>query len=142
MSEEKGVDAAQVWQDLRELVLERNDGRREVCRALDLSFIKVKALRRLAREPMSLSMLAGALQTDAPYTSVIVTDLERRGLVARGPHPDDRRSKLVSVTPAGKRAARTAEAILGRPPAVLRALGQHDLAVLGRIVAATLRGVE
>ena len=109
-------DATRVWQALRLLVLERNDRRREVCRALDLSFVKIKALRELAEQPMSLSVLASALLTDAPYTSVIVSDLERQGLVTRAPNPDDGRSKLVSVTVAGRRVARSAEAILSEPP--------------------------
>lgn len=129
-------DASRVWRALRTLVLEGNDGQREVCRALDLSFVKVKAVRRLAGQPMSLSRLASALLIDAPYATVIVGDLERRGLVTRSPNPDDGRSKLVSVTAAGRRAARLAEAILGEPPPALRALNAGDLAELERIMRA------
>jgi DNA-binding MarR family transcriptional regulator len=127
-----------VWQALTAFVFGQDNGRREVSRALDLSFVKVKALRRLARQPMSLSALAAALITDAPYTSVIVSDLERRGLVTRSPNPEDGRSKMVTATPSGRRAAQRAEAILGEPPPALRALNERDLAALDRIVAALL----
>jgi DNA-binding MarR family transcriptional regulator len=131
-------DATRVWRALRQLVLDGKHGQREVCRALDLSFVKVKALRHLANEPLSLGALASALITDAPYTSVIVADLERRGLVIRAPNPEDGRSKLVSVTVAGRRAARTADAILGEPPVVLRELDENDLATLDRITRTLL----
>ncbi len=128
--------AARVWRNLRALVLERNDRRREVCDALGMGFIRIKALRRLAAEPMTLRHLADALTSDAPYTTVVVDDLAERGLVVRTPHPEDGRAKLVSVTPAGRAQARRADRILNRPPAVLLALPAEDLAALDRIVAA------
>ncbi len=131
-------DATQVWQQLRALVLERNDRRREVSRMLDLSFIKVKVLGQLARSPASMSALAGALLIDAPYASVVVSDLAARGLVVRTPHPEDGRSKLVRLTPAGRRAAEAARAILDEPPTALRELSPADLAALGRITATLL----
>jgi DNA-binding MarR family transcriptional regulator len=131
-------DPVRVWQALRTLMLERNDRRREVCRALDLSFVKIKALQVAAAEPTSLGALASALLIDAPYASVVVSDLERRALVVRTPNPVDGRSKLVSATPAGRRAARTAEGILGEPPPALRALNARDLATLERITLSLL----
>jgi DNA-binding MarR family transcriptional regulator len=131
-------DATRVWRGLRELTLERNDRRREVCRTLDLGFVKVKALLYLAEQPLSMSALASALLVDAPYTSVIVTDLERRGLVTRSPNPDDGRSKLVDATALGRKAARTADAILSEPPPSLRNLNGRDLAALDRITSALL----
>lgn len=132
--------AAHAWQALRTLVLERNDGRREVCEALEMSFIRVKALQRLALGPLTLRELAGALATDAPYTTLIVDDLEERGLVLRSPHPDDRRAKLVTVTAGGRKSAWLADEILGEPPAAVRALNPRDLATLDRIAGRLLDG--
>jgi DNA-binding MarR family transcriptional regulator len=134
--------AARVWRGLRALVLDRYDRRKEVCAALDMSFIRAKALRRLAGGPTTMRELAAALATDAPYTTLVVDDLERRGLVARSAHPDDRRRKLVTATPAGVRAARRAEEILNEPPAPVLALTGADLAALDRIVAKLLAGDE
>ncbi len=127
-----------MWRGLRALVLDRYDRRAEVCGALGMSFVRAKALRRLGGGPLTLRQLAGALGTDAPYATVVVADLEGRGLVERGPHPADRRAKLVTLTAAGRAAADVAERILGEPPPPLRDLGAADLAVLDRVVAALL----
>ncbi|HTJ39285.1 MAG TPA: MarR family transcriptional regulator [Dactylosporangium sp.] len=127
--------AAQVWRDLLALVHERHDRRKEACDALDLSFVRIKALRRLAGAPMTMRELAGRLQTDAPYTTLVVDDLEKRGLVHREPHPADRRAKLVTATDLGRAEAARAEAILTQPPPQLLALPPEELATLARIVA-------
>lgn len=134
--------AERVWRRLRELVLERYDRRKEVSAALDMSFIRAKALRRLAAGPLALRDLAAVLATDKPYTTLVVDDLETRGLVRRSTHPTDRRSKIVTITPAGARAAHRAEQILGEPPAPVRDLDPTDLATLDRILAALLRTTE
>jgi DNA-binding MarR family transcriptional regulator len=78
--------------------------------------------------------LAIALGTDRPYTTIVVDDLERRGFVTRSPHPDDRRAKIVSATPDGRRVARKAASILERPPAAIAELSDRDLAELHRLL--------
>jgi DNA-binding MarR family transcriptional regulator len=128
--------ATRAWRRLRTLVLEQHDRRRDVCEALGMSFIKVKALRRVAEQPMSMRELADRLSIDRPYTTLVVDELERRGLVERTAHPDDRRSKIVTATSAGVEAAATAERILNEPPDAVSALDAADLAALDRITAA------
>lgn len=130
--------AERAWRAMTALVTELNDRKTEVAAELGISFVRIKALRRLARNPMSMSDLAQRLTTDAPYTTVVVDDLEQRGLVKRRPHPDDRRRKIVTVTPAGLRVARTAENILRRPPAALLALSGAELAELDRMLSAVV----
>ncbi|MFC4586263.1 MarR family winged helix-turn-helix transcriptional regulator [Sphaerisporangium corydalis] len=120
---------------MRALVLDRYDRRKEVCDALDMSFIRVKALRYLVAAPLTMRQLAAKLATDAPYTTIVVDDLVRRGMVVRDVHPGDRRQKVVTVTPEGARAAGRAEEILGEPPPPLRDLDPTDLATLDRIIA-------
>ncbi|WP_235022313.1 MarR family winged helix-turn-helix transcriptional regulator [Amycolatopsis alkalitolerans] len=127
--------AARAWGRMLDLVLERNDRRKEVVDALGMSFVKTKALRRLAARPMTMRELAEELLTDRPYATVLVDDLERRGLVQREVHPEDRRSKIVSVTPAGRAVSDTSAQILQRAPASLLALPEEDLAALDRILA-------
>ena len=131
--------ASQAWVQMRSLVLD-DDRRREVAEALGLSFFRVKALRRLKDGPFTLRELAGALLTDAPYTTVVVADLAERGLVERVAHPTDRRAKLVRLTSTGAAAARRAELILDRPPTALSSLPPEDLAALQRILAPLARG--
>jgi DNA-binding MarR family transcriptional regulator len=128
--------AARIWRNMSQLVLER-ERRKEVTDALGMSFFRIKVLRRItaAAEPMTLSELAAKLGSDRPYLTLTVDDLTKRGLVERQEHPTDRRSKVVSVTPAGRAAAERANTILGTPPPALRDLPAADLAALDRITA-------
>ena len=111
-----------------------NQRRREVSDALGMSFGRARAVRRLARRPMSMGELAAALGIDPPNATVVVDDLEAQGLVRRRPHPTDRRAKLVEATRKGKDLARRADAILATPPPALSALGADDLEALRRIL--------
>jgi DNA-binding MarR family transcriptional regulator len=127
--------AERVWADLCALVLDQNERRKEVAEALGMSFFRVKALRRVAKRAYSMGELAAELATDRPYLTLVVDDLEQRGLVRRTEHPTDRRSKIVSPTPEGLAAASRANAILGAPPPALLALPPDDLAALERITS-------
>ena len=137
-SEANGDLAARAWQGMRALVLDRYDRRKKVCDALGMSFIRAKALRRIVDGPMTMRELAAALGTDPPYTTVVVDDLERRGLVTRTVRAGDRRSKIVSITPDGAAQAHLAERILNDPPRPVRELPATDLEVLGRILGTLL----
>jgi DNA-binding MarR family transcriptional regulator len=128
------------WLALTEIV-RGDDRRKQVSDALGgMSYVRVKALRYLLEGAKTGRELAAQLATDPPFVSVIVDDLEERGYVDRKPHPDDRRRKLVELTPAGTRAAKQANRILSEPPAALRALSADDRAAFARIVAALLAG--
>lgn len=123
---------------MRTLVLERNDRRGEVSARLGMSYIRVKALGHLACAPMSMRDLAESLAVDASYTTVVVDDLESRGLAERRPDPDDRRRKIVAATAAGRRLARQSGQIFDEPPAAFAALSAGDLAYLDRIMRVLL----
>ncbi len=131
----KAAAAAQVaWSVMCELVLD-NRRRQQVSEAVGLPFGRLRALRRVAAEPMTMGELAAAIGVDAPNCTPVVDDLEARGLVERRPHPTDRRSRLVAVTPEGARVASRANRIMGRHPAVLDALSPAELETLARILA-------
>jgi DNA-binding MarR family transcriptional regulator len=130
--------ATRAWAAMHTLVTEANDRRRVVADALDMSFIRVKGLRYLATAPMTIRDLADKLHIDAPYTTVVIDDLERRGLVQRSVDSRDRRRRIVTVTPEGTRQAAEADRILYEPPEALRNLPAADLAALERIVTALL----
>jgi DNA-binding MarR family transcriptional regulator len=127
------ADARAVWLLMSDLVLD-HDRRREVSDALGISFARARAIRRLARQPLSMSELAATLGIDAPNATVVVDDLESLGLAQRRPHPTDRRAKLVEVTRKGKQMARRADAILATPPPTLTALSREDLQALRQIL--------
>jgi DNA-binding MarR family transcriptional regulator len=97
-----------------------------------------KVLFQLRGGPLTHRQLAELNQTTGPYLSVIVDKLEEHGLVERGPHPDDGRRKLVSLTPAGLDAVATAEAILYRPPEAMTALSEEELKQLIDLVQLAL----
>jgi DNA-binding MarR family transcriptional regulator len=125
--------AREVWMLMSDLVLD-NQRRREVSGAVGLSFGRMRAVRHVARRPMSMGELAGALGIDPPNASVLVTELESLGLMRRRPHPTDGRAKLVEATRKGKAMARRADAILATPPEGLGALAPEDLEALRGIL--------
>lgn len=125
--------AREVWLLMSDLVLD-NTRRREVSEALGMSFGRTRAIRRLARGPMSMSELAAALGIDKPNATVLVSELESQGLARRRPHPTDGRAKVVEATRKGRELARRADTILATPPAALSALGPEELATLRRIL--------
>jgi DNA-binding MarR family transcriptional regulator len=126
-------DPREAWALMSDLVLD-NMRRRAVAEALGMSFGRARAIRRLAREPLSMGELAAALDIDPPNATLLVDDLEAQGLVRRRAHPTDRRAKLVEATRRGKALARRADAILATPPAALSALPGEDLEALQRIL--------
>jgi DNA-binding MarR family transcriptional regulator len=125
--------ARRAWRAMSEIALD-HDRKIAVSEALGLSWARVLALRRLTAQPHTLRALAESLAADPPYVTLIVDDLERRGLVRRMPHPDDRRAKLVELTVAGRAAAVRADAILDEPPAALSDVPAEDLDALLRVL--------
>jgi DNA-binding MarR family transcriptional regulator len=131
--------AEDVWRTIAELV-RAQDRKDEACAAVGISFFRLRALRRLVDRPMTLRELAVACGVDPPYATVMVDDLQAKGYVTREPHPTDRRARMVTVSTAGRRAARKADAILLTPPPALAALPAAELATLQRILARVTGG--
>jgi DNA-binding MarR family transcriptional regulator len=125
--------AQEVWLLMNDLVLD-NQRRREVSEAAGMSFGRTRAIRRVARRPMSMGELAGMLGIDPPNATALVADLESQGLVRRKPHPTDGRAKVVEATRKGKQLAGRVEAILAKPPPELSGLSSEDLEALRRIL--------
>lgn len=131
----RSADRDRAWQQLVALVMDQRwDWRRRMADAAGLPFSRVRALDRLRRGPLTLRALAEVIGTDPPATTVIVNDLEARGLVVREAHPDDKRAKMVSLTPEGRRVVRAARSVTERAPAIFAGLTDQDLVDLARIV--------
>ncbi len=101
---------------------------------LGISFARARVLRRLTGGPLTLKELAEKMNSDPPYATLMVDDLEDTGLVERQPHPDDRRAKLVVLTPKGRELAEQADAILSEPAPGIKDLSDEDLATLVAIL--------
>jgi DNA-binding MarR family transcriptional regulator len=130
-----GSQAGRVWAAMRDLA--DSYPSKEVLReALNLGrgSGRVKALLWLAEGPLSLSELASAVSVDAPYATLIVDNLEERGLVERRPDPGDRRRKLVALTAEGKEAAQRALRIKREPPPGFASLSAADLDTLEELM--------
>src|SRR5213083_664203 len=71
-----------------------------------LSIAKLAALRqlRLAGDSLPLGQLAERLACVKSNVTQLVDRLEADGLVSRAPDPNDRRSRLAVITPAGREA--------------------------------------
>jgi DNA-binding MarR family transcriptional regulator len=130
--------ARDVWSRMSDLVLD-NQRRREVAVAAGMTFGRVRAIRRLARGPMSMGELADVLGIDRPNATALVADLESQGFVRRRPHPTDGRAKVVEATRKDKALARRADAILETPPPELSSLGGDDLELLRAILERAAR---
>lgn len=128
----------EVWALLRQFVEAhsvRTQLRERLGRALGTGRGKVKALLLLAEQPRQLCEIADALQIDRPYATVLVNQLEGMGLTARSIDPEDRRRKLVALTPAGLDTVAEARDVIGTPPAALSRLSRDELAQLGALLS-------
>ena len=75
----------------------------------------------------SQAALAAQIGADKTRLIPILDDLQQRGLIERHPDPADRRSHLLSVTPAGRRTStRTQEEIQHQEEALLAELPPPD----------------
>jgi DNA-binding MarR family transcriptional regulator len=121
----------QVWTMMQDFVL-AEDRTRELRGTLGLGrgTGRVKVLLSLAQGARSLGDLAAATGADRPYTTLIVNELEARGLITRTRDPDNRRRKLVALTDSGHVAVNSAREIITRPPAPLHALSKQELTQL------------
>jgi DNA-binding MarR family transcriptional regulator len=128
-------DVDRVWQSIVTLVMDSRGGwRKMVSEATGLPFSQIRALKRLAGGPLTLSELATAMDADAPAATVAVNGLEERGLVERKARHEDRRVKTVSLTAEGKKVLRQAKTLVERAPETFRSLSEGDVEVLRRII--------
>lgn len=128
--------ADEVWRGLTALVFDHRDRwRRAVMEQTGLPFSRVRALKRLARQPLTVKQLAYAATVDAPAATVAVNDLEERGLVVREIDPANRRCKLVSLTEAGRALLARIDRVEDPAPDVLAALSAEDLDTLRAILS-------
>ena len=134
MTQSFPADAYRAHAAMQKLVLNQRDVRSAVANATGISFTRVRALRRLARGPLRMSELAARLGWDKPYTTIVIDDLEQRGLVTRNVAPDDRRAKVVELTEQGRAVAITAIEILSEPAPGLARLDEKELAVVAALL--------
>jgi len=132
--------ADEVWRAMAALVHDnRDEWKRAVVEASGLPFSRIRILKRLSRQSMTVKQVAQAATMDAPAATVAVNDLEDRGLVVRETDPTNRRCKVVSLTDAGRKMVRTIDAVDDPAPNALAALDDIQLkelkAILDKLIA-------
>ena len=97
---------------------------------LDLPASEINVLANLAvRHPLTVGTLAAATATRPTTLTSVLDRLVRRGYLVREVDPADRRSFLVSLTPAGQQAAATvADAVRGLEQAALTGVSPEQRA--------------
>jgi DNA-binding MarR family transcriptional regulator len=91
----------------------------------------------------SINALAERTLTDQSSVSLVVTRLERRGLVARRDDPGDRRRTAVAITAAGRRLlARAPEVTQLRLLGALERMPAPDRTTLARLLSSLVGAVE
>jgi DNA-binding MarR family transcriptional regulator len=121
----------EVWQLLLHVVGTRDLWKRRITERTGLPFSRIKILRTLRSSgSMPLEELAAAAAMDPSAATVTVNDLEERGLVVRATDPENRRSKLVTITELGREVLADALATHDPPPEAFDALTDSELIAL------------
>lgn len=84
---------------------------------------------------MPMRVLGEHLYCDASYVTDLVDRLEQRGLIERRPSSEDRRVKLIALTPAGESCREHALELLHEPPAEFAALDPDEVERLAELLA-------
>lgn len=109
-------EQAQLWQAWDEFAaaLRRARGR-GAQESGGITHSQFRLLRAISTSPDGrCARLAEEVGSSAPTVTRMLTALERAGLVARTPSPEDRRGVCVSLTPAGREALRTKQEQVAR----------------------------
>jgi DNA-binding MarR family transcriptional regulator len=133
--------ADEVWRTMAAVVIDNRDSwKRAVIERSGLPFSRIRILKRLSRQSMSVKELAHAATIDAPAATVAVNDLEDRGLVVREIDPTNRRCKIVSLTEVGRAMVREIDGITDPAPNALAALDDTELKSLMAILVKLAAG--
>src|SRR6185436_970679 len=96
--------ACDAWQLLMQLFFAQRANLPLVAAELELSPAQCHVLHLIEPgRPLPMGQLAGTLACDASNVTGLVDRLESRGLVRRRPSTEDRRVKVLDLTPTGSR---------------------------------------
>jgi len=134
-----GPPACDAWHLLVRFFFPQRSNLPSLAAELDLSPAQVHVLHLI--EPgqgVPMGRIAETLACDASNVTGLVDRLESRGLVRRRPSPDDRRVKVLDLTPAGSKLRAVLIARMTTPPDTLERLSASDQQALIRILGRLL----
>ncbi len=128
--------SGEAWQLLVRLFFTQRASLPPLAAELQLSPAQCHVLHLIEPErPLPMGQLAETLACDASNVTGLVDRLESRGLVRRRPSVEDRRVKVLVLTPTGSRLRAVLVERMTSPPAALERLSLREQRALARILA-------
>ena len=124
---------SEAWGLLGEVLYSHKQVLMEICREFDLFPPQIMVLRTLDR-PKPMREVADFLSCKSSNLTGITDRLEDRNLVRRTADPNDRRIKLLVLTPEGETLREQVAARMETPPDSMEVLSDKDLRDLSRIL--------
>ena len=134
ISTTRGEKETKAWQLLGQLWFSQKPVMMAICREFDLFPPQIMVLRTLDR-PKPMREVADFMSCNSSNLTGITDRLEDRDLVKRTADPNDRRIKLLVLTPEGEKVREQLIARLDSPPEAMSALTEEDLDQLSAILA-------
>src|SRR5438128_7842843 len=127
--------ACDAWQLLIRLFFTQRAHLPPLAAELELSPAQCHVLHRIEPgRPIPMGQLAECLACDASNVTGLVDRLESRGLVRRRPSSEDRRVKVLDLTPTGARLRADLLDRMSVPPSILERLSLREQRALVRIL--------
>jgi DNA-binding MarR family transcriptional regulator len=131
MADRKRAVAADAWRAIFDFIVATAPQRNRYLGEFGLTPNDSRTLQSLSLQPgRTMGSLAEEWKIDASTVTWIVDRLQAKGLVERRSHPNDRRARLVVLTPKGARLkAKQLERMYVPPPELMK-LDLNELAAL------------
>jgi DNA-binding MarR family transcriptional regulator len=131
--------ACGAWELLIQLLLSQRGQLPVLAATLELSPAQCHVLYAIEPgKPMPMKQLAASLSCDASNVTGLVDRLESRGLLRRVADTNDRRVKVLDLTPNGAKLRAELVARMSTPPAAIGRLSPRDQRELERILSRLL----
>src|SRR6476659_6322064 len=131
--------ACEAWKLLMKLFFTQRADLPTLAAQLELSPAQCHVLHLIEPDrPVPMGQLAETLACDASNVTGLVDRLESRGLVRRRPSAEDRRVKVLDLTPTGARLRTLLLDRMTTPPDTLRRLSVSEQRALVRILTRLL----
>jgi DNA-binding MarR family transcriptional regulator len=127
--------AIEAWELLLKFFFSQRAGLPAMVSEFDLSPAQCHVLHLIEPgRPIPMGRLAETLSCDASNVTGLVDRLESRGLVRRHPSEEDRRLKVLDLTPAGARLRAVVLERMAKPPESLKKLSVAEQRTLVHIL--------
>jgi DNA-binding MarR family transcriptional regulator len=119
--------AVEAWALMVRLMMSNKQRMAAIAQEFELAPMQMHALMALQPgQELPMSALADTLLCDASNVTGIVDRLEARGLIERREAPQDRRVKMLAVTPEGTRFRARVGRRMAKPPQAIAELSEAD----------------